>query len=302
MDIMQITEQMFVFFLLILAGYGINRAGLMDQDLSKRLTALLIKVTIPCMILASVANRSHFADLRELLYTLIVFSLMNLAAPFAAFLLVKGLGIQENRRIFQFMLMLTNSAFLGFPVVQAVFGDIGLVYASIFLIPNNFLMFLYGESLFMDEKKTNWKKLLHPPILASLVACILCVANVRQPQVISSAFQCLGEITTPLAMLIIGSSLADIPWRGMLCERYIIRYTIAKMFVVPILYYVILSYILHDSIVVSAGVILMAMPPASNAVIFAEAHGKNTGLCSRLIFITSLISIFSIPLLCVVLF
>lgn len=317
MDIMKITEQMIVFFLLMLAGYGANKAGLMDEKLAGRLTAILIKISIPCMIIASVAEGSPFEEPSELFYTLGIFGLMAVLAPLLTAVFVRVLGIRENRKAYSFLLTMSNCAFLGFPVVQAVFGEEALVFASIFLIPNNLLMFLYGEPLFMgeEEKAENsradggkglllklGKKMLHPPILASFAACILCLADVRQPSVIHQTFQYLGGITTPVAMLIIGSSLAGTSWKGILSEKYLLRYSLVKMFVVPVVYYLIFSRLAGEGLIVSIGVMLMAMPSASNAVIFAQAHGGNAGLCSRAVFVTSVMAIFSVPFLCAVLF
>ena len=86
MDVMKITEQMIVFFLLMLAGYGANKAGLMDEKLAGRLTAILIKISIPCMIIASVAEGSPFEEPSELFYTLGIFGLMGILLSVIGFI------------------------------------------------------------------------------------------------------------------------------------------------------------------------------------------------------------------------
>lgn len=302
MDMERIVVRMLVLLLLILTGFAARRKGLLDGEVNNRLSALLLNISIPAMIIASVAEGSPFDSLAQLGLVLLVFFAVNLAAPLAAEAAVRLLRIRRDRDLFRFMFALTNSAFLGFPVLEAVLGEGSLIYGALFLLPNNLLMFLYGEPLFRQERGFYWKELLRPPVAASLLACLLCVLNVRLPEAIALTGEYLGNITTPLAMMMVGSSLAEMRPKELFSDRRLLLFLPIKMLVLPVLFWGALALTAPSALLVQVGTLMMAMPVASNAVIFCNLYRGNAPLAGKAVFLTSMLSLATIPLLCWLLF
>lgn len=302
MDMERIVVRMLVLLLLLLTGLVARRKGLLDEGMNNRLSALLLNISIPAMIVASVASGSPFDDPARLGQMLLVFSAVNLAAPLVAEAAVRLLRIRQDRDLFRFMFALTNSAFLGFPVLEAVLGEGALIYGALFLLPNNLLMFLYGEPLFRQDRRFHWKELLRPPVAASLLACLLCVLDVRLPEAVSLTCEYLGNLTTPLAMMMVGSSLGRMRVQELFSDRRLLLFLPFKMLVLPALFYGVLSRTVPSPMVVQVATLMLAMPVASNGVIFCNLYRGNATLASKAVFFTSVFSLVTIPLLCGVLF
>ena len=122
------------------------------------------------------------------------------------------------------------------------------------------------------------------------------------PVIIGETSDLVGSITTPLAMMIIGSSLAEIPIKEVVSDIRIYIYTIIKQIIMPILFWWVLKFIVHDAMVLGVLVVLIAMPVGTIAIMFCNQFGGNTSLASKSIFITTLASVFTIPTLVYLLF
>ena len=206
MDLTTILTQMLVLFFLMILGLIAQRFGIMDQTFNARLSNLLIKLAVPCMILASVGRQNPFSDAGALIRVLTVSALVNAAAPFLAHLFVRLLRVKEERNLYQFMFSLTNAGFMGLPVIQSIFGDTAMDYAAIFLLPNNFLAYVYGIRLFQKQVRLKWKQVFNSPVVCSILACGISLFHLQEPAIVYQLTDMVGDITTPLAMLIIGAS------------------------------------------------------------------------------------------------
>lgn len=298
MDLTTILTQMLVLFFLMILGLIAQRFGIMDQTFNARLSNLLIKLAVPCMILASVGRQNPFSDVATLIRVLTVSALVNAAAPFLAHLFVRLLRVKEERNLYQFMFSLTNAGFMGLPVIQSIFGDTAMAYAAIFLLPNNFLAYVYGIRLFQKQVRLKWKQVFNPPVVCSILACGICLFHLQEPAIVYQLTDMVGDITTPLAMLIIGASLAKVSKKELLQDRRLLPFTLIKMLVIPLLYDLVLRLFVSDETLRIVCMMMMAMPVATNAVIFSSAYGGNTALSSRCVFVTSTVSVVTIPLLC----
>ena len=176
MDISAISNQMVILFLLLLAGFGANKLGIVDAAFNKTFSGLIINVTTPALILYSVMGGEKALGIREIV--------LLLGASLASFLFVivlskafpKPLGMKgRDGDTFRLMLIFSNTAFMGFPVVAALMGTEALFYAAIYNMPFNFLMYSYGVRLVSGGavKGFDRKTLVSPCILAAVLALVL---------------------------------------------------------------------------------------------------------------------------------
>lgn len=302
MNMTTLFSQMFVLAILMGIGFLARRVQVMDAGFSRQLSGLLLHIAIPAMIIASVGKGDPFADISDMLYVLGICTLVNaLMVPLAA-LCVRLLRIREDKATFRFMFALSNAGFMGLPVITSVFGARAGVYAALYLLPNNFLMFGYGARLFQHDEPFSWKRVCNAPVCATLIACLICLTQVALPAVIQECAELLGAMTTPSAMLIIGAALADTKLGALRKERVLIPFTLLRMCLIPLCCFALLRLFVHDETLIQVCVLMSAMPVATNAVIFASSCGRDTGLCSRAVFVTTLVSVISVPLLYALLF
>ncbi|MNP50372.1 Membrane transport protein [compost metagenome] len=107
----------------------------------------------------------------------------------------------------------------------------------------------------------------------------------------------VGSITTPIAMMLIGSTLANIDIKEVFTEFRIYPYTIIKQILIPLAAYPILSYFITNPLILGVALINLAMPVANSAVLFATQYDGDLKLAAKSVFITTLLSVFTIPVI-----
>lgn len=231
MDIKVIVLQMIQLFLVIALGYLLLKIKILDVDFNKRLTTLLLSVTTPALIVSSVLSTNIEKQISEIVFVFIVGIVIFLVLPILGFLIVKVMRVPlQQQGLYIFMTMFSNIGFMGFPVMKSIFGNQAVFLTAIFNMIFNLLVFTVGI-LFMNyhsvqKIKINLKQLLSPGVIASLVALFIYFTGLQVLDVLSSTITMIGDITTPIAMLLIGSTLATIPVKEVFTEVRIYPYTI----------------------------------------------------------------------------
>lgn len=302
MDIVVIINQMIQLFLVITLGYILNKLGIFDQTLNRKLTTLLLNVTMPAMILNSVLVNNSDASISKVITIFIVVIIVFTILPVVSYVLVKGIRIPKKQQgLYMFMTIFSNIGFMGFPVLQSIFGDESVFYAAIFNMVFNLLVFTLGVIImnYGNEKRINIsiKSVLTPGVIASMVALVIYFTNISFPVVISNTCGMIGNITTPIAMLLIGSTLANMPLKEVFNDFRIYPYTIIKQIILPIIAFPILAFFIKDTYLLGITFIVVSMPVANSAVLFATEYGGDIKLAAKVVFLTTLVSVASIPAL-----
>jgi predicted permease len=305
MDISGIFRQMFILFAVVGIGFAAGKLGQIDAEFNKRLSALVINITNPAMILAS-AMEERVLTRAELLQLTGIAVLSYLALILVA-LVVPGLirSPKEDAGVYRFMIIFSNVGFMGFPVVNALFGPEAVFFASVFTIPFNILAYTYGIYLISGERPEKGKKLLthlSPSLVAAVIAYIIYILNISVPQVVSGTMSFVGQITSPAAMLIIGASLASVPFRKVFGEPRMYAISVIKLIILPIITWYLVGLVVKNDVLLGVIVIMLGMPVATNCTMLAAQYGKRVDTASSGVFITTLLSIVTIPLLMWILF
>lgn len=304
MDIQVVLNQMIILFLVMIIGYIANKTKMLDKDLNQKLSTFVLNITSPALILSSVANPIQ-GDFKLVIQMALVSVVVYLILPFIGIIFVKFLRIpRQDRNLYQFMTIFSNVGFMGYPVVQAIFGTQALFFAAICNLVFNVVCFSYGVFLISGEENMSFdiKKIINPGIIFSILAVIIYITKWQMPSILAETSTLVGSITTPLAMMIIGSSLAEIPLKEVVSDARIYVFTIIKQIFMPIIFWLILRNFITNNLVLGVSVVLQAMPIASITLMFSNQYGGNTSLASKSIFITTLASVFTIPTLVYILF
>jgi len=302
MDIIVIINQMIQLFLVLAIGYVLNKIHIFDQTLNKKLTTLLLSVTTPALIINSVLSNDNRAPVNEVLLAFLVVILVFTVLPMVSYVLVKAMRIPKKQQgLYMFMTVFSNVSFMGFPVLQAIFGDGSIFYAAIFNMGFNLVVFSLGIVMMNygneNNVKVSIKSVLTPGVIASIIALFIYFTNLQFPTVIRNTFGMIGDVTTPLAMLLIGSTLANMPIKEVFNDLRIYPFTFIKQFLIPIVSFPILSFFIKDTYLLGITFVVISMPVANSAVLFATEYGGDLKLAAKAVFLTTLVSVVSIPAL-----
>ena len=224
-----------------------------------------------------------------------------------AFLVTKLLGVRDGHRgVFRFMLTFGNVGFIGFPVLSAIFGPSTLIYGSIFNLPFNFLVFTMGVWFIAQDSgrgakvKMGLKTFLTPANIACAIAIVLTLLNVHSVPIIGDAAETLGSFTTPGALLIIGSSLADLPVSKLIGGPRLWIASLARLIVSPLIVWALFRLVPVDPMLIDIMVVLCAMPVATNGTMLCYQYGGDSRTMAQGTFVTTVLSIITIPILVMV--
>ena len=286
-------------FLLILAGILAKKTGIVSETGRKTLSDLLIYIVLPCNILESFLSGGQMPEgfVRNCLLAVGISAGIQLLAVYGSKLLFRKYPRGE-KSVLSYGMICSNSGFIGLPIARLMFGDLGVIYTSVFQIPLRFTMWTAGLSLFTSvSRKDAFRKLArHPCIIAVFVGLALMAAPIQLPGVLSDALESLSGCTVPLSMLVIGTILADAPIRSMF-SRPVLWYSCLRLVLFPLLIWALLRPLGLDPTLVNVCVLMTGMPAGSTGSILADKYGGAALFASELAFASTLCSIVTIPLL-----
>lgn len=305
MDLQSVILQLGILFLIIAMGYGAAKAGIFPPGTNRVLAQLVIYITNPCTVLYSVLGSQRGLTNRE------VYLLTAIAAGFYAMSVLLGQLLPrllrcpaESRRQYTFMCTFTNVGFLGFPVVSALYGANAVFYASVFNLFFQLVVYTYGVTL-MDRSgagRLSWRSFFTPIILASVVAYVCYVLDLSAPRLVVNTLKMLAGVTSPVCMLVIGIALANVPlgrvfsaWR-----LYVINF--CKLLGVPLLVWAVLRGFVTNPLILGISVVMSGMPMATLTTLLAAKYGGDENLAASGVFLSTLMSLVTIPILMWVLF
>lgn len=301
MDIQILTNQLIQLFLIICMGYLLYKIKIFSTEVNQKLTKLLLNVSLPAMIVSSVLEQTERPPVDEVLMVFAVAVAMYIILPVISIALVKLMRIPKSQQgLYMFMNTFSNVGFMGFPIISALYGEKGVFYAAIINIIFNLSVFTYGIIMMHyasgEKADLNLKKLLSPGILCSVFAVLVYAFNINLPTPVESAIGTLGSITTPLAMLLIGSTLATMDIKSVFNDGRVYVFSVIKQLVLPIILFFAAKMLIHNEYILGITFIMLLMPIANTALLFATEYGRDEKLAAKTVFITTLMSLITIPL------
>lgn len=296
-------EVMLTLFVIVIVGYVAGKLGYLGGDFDRQLSRLVINITCPALILSS-SMTGELPDRRFILPLLLISIVTYIILTGAAFLLPRYMTKRkEGRGAIGFALMFGNVGFMGYPVVASIFGHEAVFYAAVLNVVNTFTVFTIGTILItgssnIEGKRFEKKVLYSTPMLAAYLTMLIVALEINNiPDFICQSLTMLGNITVPAALLIIGSSMSQLPIRSLLGNTTVYLTTALRLALLPLAVYYLTSLMGFSPMVVNINTVVIAMPVATYGTILCLKYGKDTTLMAEVTFITTLLSMISIPLL-----
>lgn len=299
MDFTNIFKEIIVLFLIIGVGYLSGKLGVINKESSDQMSNLMMKVTFPSLIIASMLQTFTKELLLNSIGILIISICAHLLFMFIAYLWAKWVKMPyEQIAVLQFIIIFGNTTFMGYPVINAVYGELGLFYATSFNLVTILLIFSYGIVLLSKKASGSiLKKLVNPGFIAVIIGYLLFFTQLELPYIIVKTLQRVGDITIPLALLIIGNSLVNISVRDLFIDRQLWYISLERLLVVPVIVLVILKLLGLNIYMIGVPVIMSATPAALLAGVFARTYGCDGNIGDRSVVFTHILSIITIPLI-----
>lgn len=298
MDVRVVIGQMVQLFIMMAVGYVLMKIHLLDEEFNKKLNKLVLSLITPCLILSSVLNSSGQSK-SIVIYIFLIAVVVYVLLPIISYILVIVLKIEKPKRgLFMFMTIFSNTGFMGFPIMKSIFGDTAVFYTAIFNMVFNIEVFTLGIMLMnygQEKIQLEWKNLLSPGIVSSLMAIIIYFLEIPVPSVVMNVCSSIGDMTTPLAMLLIGASLSKISFKDIFGDLKLYPFTFVKQILLPFIAFPVICYFISDPFIQGVTLLNLAMPVGNMAVLFATQYNRDTQMAAKTVFMTTLFSVVSIP-------
>lgn len=291
-----VVNQVIILFLIMGTGFYARKRKMIPDEGRKTISNILVNIASPLLIIS--AFRLEFsADMMKNIMIVIAFSFVSMIILIilGKILFIKYKG--EKNAVLRFVTVFANWGFMGLPVVQALYGKTGIFYGSLFQLAFNTIVWTYGVALISGKRDMKSLKagILNPGIISVLVGFIIFVFSINIPETIYRAIDMLGSTTVPLSMIVIGSNMADIKFRDVFLKPELYYVSIVRLLLVPIASIIVLKFIGISGAVLGTCVAMQAMPGATYAAIFSEKYDKDIYFASQCVFLTTLISLVTIP-------
>ncbi|MBR1586444.1 MAG: AEC family transporter, partial [Clostridia bacterium] len=200
----------------------------------------------------------------------------------------------ESRRCsLGYAMICSNAGFLGSPVAEEVFGPVGLMLASLYLIPQRIMMWSEGLAIYSgvsDQKATVKKVLTHPCVAACILGLIVMLTRAEIPALLLSPVQIIAQCNTPLSMMVIGMILSEIDLKT-LVNKTIVRFTVHRLVLMPLIVYGACLILGVSKMVTGVSTLLAAMPAGATTSILAAKYERDSQFAIKMVIFTTLCSI-----------
>ncbi len=299
MTIFTVFFQMLALLIMIGAGYFMTRKGMMDEHTNTQMSKMIVNVFNPMLILSSAANSAGLVSLGTI-GTVGLIALGMFAIFIAAGMILSPLfdRAPDQRKIFQMMFVFSNLGFIGIPVVSSILGEAYVVYVTEFLLIYTIVFYTYGVAL-MDGKFSisSLKSMINPGTVSGFAALLIIVCNIQLPDFIRTAITYLGNVTSPMALVAVGFTLAHSDLKRIFCQPRLYVFSAVKLLALPLLMLPLLKLVTQDAALLSVCMIMFGMPIGNMPLILGNQKGIDGTTCSAAIILTTILCVFTIPVL-----
>jgi hypothetical protein len=293
-----ILQQAFIMLILILVGAGCYRFRCLSKDTVSEISALVLKVINPIVILLAYQREFQQELVINLGWTFALAALSYALAMAVSYLAIRRRENGETA-IERFSCIYSNCGFMGIPLVQAMFGYEGVFYLTAYLTLFNALAWTHGVMQISGQRsmKSVLRVLRSPAILAIAAGMLLFFARITLPAILSEPLEMIGNLNSPLAMFVAGATIAQTDLRGVLKKPRIFYVSFLKLLVIPAVCVLAFRLFPADTAVEMTVLAATAAPSAAMCTMQCLQYKKNAAYASEIFGVTTLLSVGTMPLM-----
>lgn len=293
-----VFQQIIIMFIIVIIGVICYKSGLITDSGKKQLSNLVMYIVNPLLIFLAYQTDFRVDLLEGLMWTAIMAII-----TYITFILISQIIIRDKNgretAIERFSIIYSNCGFMGTPLILGVFGTDGVILQNGFITVFNICVWTHGIMTIKGEsdKKAIFNVIKTPAIIAVIIGIICFFLNIRLPEIPYTALNHVAEMTTPLAMLVAGASIAGSNILKSLKNPRIYLITFLKLVLFPLIGLLIICFIPATETAKLITLIEIACPTATIGMMFAISFGKNSEYCSQIFAITTLLSMITLPVI-----
>ena len=289
-----LLRQIAIMALLMAVGILLSRRGFLSPQGTKDLGAILLRIIIPCVIVKSYITTYSRERLLELA--------LSAGLALVAFILAMGIAYLvygKRRRIENFAAAFCNAGFIGIPLAQAVIGDEGVFYMAASVALLNLFQWTYGVYIMTDRRDSISAKTIakNPVVIAIVVGIALFLSRLPVPGIVTSTLGYIAGMNTPVAMILMGTYMAKLPWRKLLDKRaygcVLLRLVLIPAAVLAVFWVLPIS----NQNVALAAYLAAATPVGANICVFAQQYDCDYEFSVVTVCLSTVLSIVTVPLM-----
>jgi len=287
--------------LCLAVGFICRKTGMLNDEHTTGLTNLLVRVAMPCTVFMALMRPFSRTLLWESIATFVISGIIYILSGFAGLWLVKAMKSPAGERQgLRFGIAFGNVAFMGIPVVTAVFGYEGLIYVSMAMASFNIIAFTYGIRMFDNApREISIKSLIkrNPALPATWIGSIFFVTELRLPEALEGGISLIGGLTTPVSMILLGVILAKQSLKNAFKAARLFLPVAVKLVAIPLITWLALRWVICNPLMLNVIVTLMAMPPGVLTAIFAEQYDADSFGAAKFVVLGTILCVITVPLL-----
>ncbi|MBQ9060325.1 MAG: AEC family transporter [Firmicutes bacterium] len=292
-------------FIIILPGYIVTKLGIINSQHTAGMSSLITCVTYPCLVITAMQMEFSMQVLNNCKYVVLIFLGAVVCALIVSKIVSKIVKLPPERAgIFAFMLVFGNTGFIGLPVLNGLLGSEAVFYGALCDSSYDIFMFTIGITLIRNGASDDdmsvgqtLKGLINPCMIGVLIGLTLYICGITLPEVIAAPVERIGNVTSPLAMMVVGSHLARVRIRDLFTSGHAYLVCLMKLIVFPLIALLIVKLTIGTGTLLASVIVLQAaMPVAMLSVIFSERYKGDVSFASTGVMMTTLMCIITIPL------
>ena len=304
-----IISQIFILAVVVLIGAIAAKFKVLTKESKDMLSKVIFNISLPLMLFTNFLKID--ATPKLIANSFIVLAVSGFVIMFL--LLVGWLATRTFRimgsegAVFRTHSMFGNTIFLGFPLITAIYGEEGLIYASMFQLVSNIIMWTLGVVVLSHGDGVSWRKsilrVINPNTIATITGLIFFMFSIKLPDIIIIPFSELGSANTWLSMLYIGAMLAFADVGGLLRKYSLYLISFNRLIFAPAILVAIfylsgtITGLAPDKLVSSVIILEASMPCMATVVIMAKEFGADDHIAVGNVFVSTLLSILTLPVL-----
>ncbi|MCR5083119.1 MAG: AEC family transporter [Parasporobacterium sp.] len=303
-----VVSSVIILFALIFLGFYIGKRRYVNKEAAPDFSSLVLNVTMPATVFLAIVDQQGSGLMHEGIFVIPGVALLHLLMFLIGLIGVKVMRVpDEDKGNWLYTALLSNNGFMGFPLALAIYGTRGLFMMALCNVITNLLIFSVGIKLVTlniktKEKLSIRKMLLNNINIAVVIGFIFYGLNIPLPEILSDMLGYIANITSGLSMIVVGLSLSRLPFKAVFEDKKMFVLAAIRLLIIPLVTILIIKILPFEIDKVMAGTLVLtaALPSSAAQSMIAEQYKANTGAAARCVFITTLFSVVTVPLVMLV--
>lgn len=297
-----LIEIQFTILTYLIIGFILFKTRLIDHHAQVFISDLTIGVLLPASVFTSFISNLTL-DLLKSLGMILVFATVIEVVLYLLTKIPMGNHFSHSEAcIARYGMLVSNGGLIGTPVVEALFGSVGVMCCNVFLIPTRIMAFSAGESIFNPSLKRSGREILYSIltnriIIVMVLGMILVGFHLTLPSPVFTALQKIGGCLSPFSLILVGSMLAEKMTVTKTMIRNIALISFLRLILIPLAVLAFCLLMRQDFQTTAIMTLLMGMPVGSTCASFSKKYKGNEAFASSVVFVSTILSMVTLVLL-----